>query len=116
MGELKTIICLKPYLREETHATQERIVEINQGTSVLSEPRADTSFVHWKIEPLIDLTYEKLKEIRGQAITIAQPWEDLKKLLMDEYCPGNAIKKWKEELWNNVMIGADVDKYTTRFP
>ncbi|GKB80714.1 putative reverse transcriptase domain-containing protein [Tanacetum coccineum] len=63
MGELKTIICLKPYLREETRATQERIVEINQGTSVPSEPRADTSFVHWKFEPLIDLTYEKLKEV-----------------------------------------------------
>ncbi|GJY07790.1 retrovirus-related pol polyprotein from transposon TNT 1-94 [Tanacetum coccineum] len=47
---------------EETRATQERIVETNQGTSVPSEPKADTSFVHWKFEPLIDLTYEKLKE------------------------------------------------------
>ncbi|GJS30000.1 putative reverse transcriptase domain-containing protein [Tanacetum coccineum] len=43
------------------------------------------------------------------------PWKDLKKLLMEEYCPGNAIKKLKEEFWNHVMIGADVDKYTTRF-
>nr|GEZ93430.1 putative reverse transcriptase domain-containing protein [Tanacetum cinerariifolium] len=25
------------------------------------------------------------------------------------------LKKLKEELWNHVMIGADVDKYTTRF-
>ncbi|GJX85933.1 putative reverse transcriptase domain-containing protein [Tanacetum coccineum] len=52
---------------------------------------------------------------RGRAIAIAQPWEDLKKLLMEEYCPGNAINKLKEESWNHVMIGADVDKYTTRF-
>ncbi|GJY73457.1 putative reverse transcriptase domain-containing protein [Tanacetum coccineum] len=34
---------------------------------------------------------------------------------MEKYCPGNAIKELKEEFWNHVMIGADVDKYTTRF-
>nr|GEW04500.1 hypothetical protein [Tanacetum cinerariifolium] len=37
-------------------------METNQGTSVPSEPRADTSFVYWKFEPLINMTYEKLKE------------------------------------------------------
>nr|GEW65723.1 putative reverse transcriptase domain-containing protein [Tanacetum cinerariifolium] len=90
-------------------------MKTNQGTSVPSEPRADTSFVYWKFKPLIDLTYEKLKEnilvwTKGRAIAIAQPEEDLKKLLMEEYCPGNVIKKLKEELWDHVMIGADVDK------
>ncbi|GKE05093.1 hypothetical protein Tco_1397111, partial [Tanacetum coccineum] len=39
---------------------------------------------------------------KRSGITIAQPWDDLKKLL-------------KEEFWDHVMIGADVDKYTTRF-
>ncbi|GJZ06084.1 putative reverse transcriptase domain-containing protein [Tanacetum coccineum] len=34
---------------------------------------------------------------------------------MEKYYPGNAIKELKEEFWNHVMIGADVDKYTTRF-
>nr|GEW11555.1 putative reverse transcriptase domain-containing protein [Tanacetum cinerariifolium] len=34
---------------------------------------------------------------------------------MEEYFPGNAIKKLEEELWNHVMIGADVDKYITQF-
>ncbi|GJR98693.1 putative reverse transcriptase domain-containing protein [Tanacetum coccineum] len=52
---------------------------------------------------------------RGQAIAIAQPWEDLKKLLVEEYCLGNVIKKLKEELWNHVTNGADVDRYTTQF-
>ncbi|GJZ68441.1 hypothetical protein Tco_0631681 [Tanacetum coccineum] len=41
------------------------IVETNQGTSVPSEPRADTSFVHWKFEPLIDLTYERTSKSCG---------------------------------------------------
>ncbi|GKC64376.1 hypothetical protein Tco_1096974 [Tanacetum coccineum] len=37
---------------------------------------------------------------------------------MEEYCPGNAIKKLKEEFWNHVMIGADVDNFisTDFFP
>nr|GEY33050.1 retrotransposon protein, putative, Ty3-gypsy subclass [Tanacetum cinerariifolium] len=30
---------------------------------------------------------------------------------MEEYYQGNAIKKLKEELWNHVRIGADVEKY-----
>ncbi|GJR28371.1 hypothetical protein Tco_1104603 [Tanacetum coccineum] len=29
---------------------------------------------------------------------------------MEEYCPGNAIKKLKEEFWDHVMIGVAVDK------
>nr|GEW86610.1 RNA-directed DNA polymerase homolog [Tanacetum cinerariifolium] len=29
---------------------------------------------------------------------------------MEEYCPGNAIKKLKEEFWDHVKIRADVDK------
>ncbi|GJR30935.1 hypothetical protein Tco_1107167 [Tanacetum coccineum] len=77
-------------------------------------------------QPLIDLTYEKLKEIffgteravgllswleeMGYVLYInkypaesqvefasSQPWEDLKKLLKEEYCSDNAIEKFKEE-------------------
>ncbi|GJU09055.1 hypothetical protein Tco_1125485 [Tanacetum coccineum] len=119
-------------------------METNQGTSVPSEPRADTSLVHWKFELLIDLTYEKLKEVvvtRHSSLVVLRNSLELKKqlayyhswkkwsmcstlvsvpqkaksnsrlkLLMEEYCPGNAIKKLKEEFWDHVMIGADVDK------
>ncbi|GJS77442.1 hypothetical protein Tco_0727323 [Tanacetum coccineum] len=107
-------------------------MKTNQGTSVPSEPRADTSFVHWEFERYrtskscgakkffgteraVGLLswLEEMKYTRGRAVAIAQPWEDLKKLLMEEYCSGNTIKKLKEEFWNHVMIGADVDKYTT---
>nr|GEY12030.1 putative reverse transcriptase domain-containing protein [Tanacetum cinerariifolium] len=37
-------------------------MENNQGKSVPSKPRADMSLVYRKFEPLIDVTYEKLKE------------------------------------------------------
>nr|GEZ71034.1 reverse transcriptase domain-containing protein [Tanacetum cinerariifolium] len=89
-------------------------MENNQVTCIPSGPRIDTSLVHWKFEPLIDLTYEKLKETRGQAIIIAQPWEDLKMLLMEEYFLDYSIKKQKKELWNYVVIGADANKCTAR--
>nr|GEX95216.1 putative reverse transcriptase domain-containing protein [Tanacetum cinerariifolium] len=38
-------------------------METDQGTSVPSEPRADTSFVHWKFKLLINLTHKKIKEL-----------------------------------------------------
>nr|GEY30503.1 reverse transcriptase domain-containing protein [Tanacetum cinerariifolium] len=44
------------------------------------------------------LTVEHTSLDKRSGIAITQPWEDLKKLL-------------KEELWDHVMIGADVDKY-----
>nr|GFB48663.1 putative reverse transcriptase domain-containing protein [Tanacetum cinerariifolium] len=37
--------------------------------------------------------------------------EDQKKLLIEEKCLSNAIKKLEEELWNHVRIGANVYKY-----
>nr|GEV53220.1 putative reverse transcriptase domain-containing protein [Tanacetum cinerariifolium] len=68
-------------------------METDQGTSVPSESISDTSFVYWKFEPLIDLTHEKIKETKGQAIAIAQPWEDLKKLLMEKYYPARLVPR-----------------------
>nr|GEW56917.1 hypothetical protein [Tanacetum cinerariifolium] len=38
--------------------------------------------------------------------TLGRPKE-----VVDGNCPGNAIKKLEEELWNHVKIGADVEKY-----
>ncbi|GKE08075.1 hypothetical protein Tco_1411626 [Tanacetum coccineum] len=32
-----------------------------------------------------------LVQARGRAAAIALPWEDLKKLLMEEYCPNNVV-------------------------
>nr|GEY12445.1 putative reverse transcriptase domain-containing protein [Tanacetum cinerariifolium] len=52
-------------------------METDQGTSVPSEPRAGSSFVHWKFEPLIYLTHEKIKEEKqwnpGRGRTFAIP-------------------------------------------
>ncbi|GKD96267.1 hypothetical protein Tco_1380164 [Tanacetum coccineum] len=62
------------------------------------------------------LTWQNnLVQARGRAAAMALHWEDLNKLLMEEYCQDDAVQKSKEEFWNHAIIGADADKYTTRF-
>ncbi|GJS86308.1 putative reverse transcriptase domain-containing protein [Tanacetum coccineum] len=51
----------------------------------------------------------------SQATAIAQPWEDFKKLLMEEYCPDDEIQKLEKEFWNHKMVGSNIDGYTARF-
>ncbi|GKA57997.1 hypothetical protein Tco_0757185, partial [Tanacetum coccineum] len=38
-----------------------------------------------------------LFQTRGRVVAIAQPWEDFKKLLMEEYCPDDEIQKLETE-------------------
>ncbi|GKC39925.1 hypothetical protein Tco_1052309 [Tanacetum coccineum] len=38
-----------------------------------------------------------LVQTRGRASAIAQPWEDFKELLMEEYCPDDEIQKLELE-------------------
>ncbi|GJT94311.1 putative reverse transcriptase domain-containing protein [Tanacetum coccineum] len=73
-------------------------METNQGTSVPNKPRADTSFVHWKFEPLIDLTYEKLKESCGakkffrteRAVGLLSWLEEMEYVLYISECPAES--------------------------
>ncbi|GJT90557.1 putative reverse transcriptase domain-containing protein [Tanacetum coccineum] len=44
-----------------------------------------------------------LVQTRGWETIIAQPWEDFKKLLMEEYCPDDEIQKLESEFWNHKM-------------
>ncbi|GJT82970.1 hypothetical protein Tco_1057312 [Tanacetum coccineum] len=41
--------------------------------------------------------WNTLVQTRGRADAIAQPWEDFKKLLMEEYCPDDEIQKLETE-------------------
>ncbi|GKB00450.1 putative reverse transcriptase domain-containing protein [Tanacetum coccineum] len=44
-----------------------------------------------------------------------QPWEDFKKLLMEEYCPDDEYQKLETKFWNHKMVGSNIDGYTARF-
>ena len=42
-------------------------------------------------------------------------WENLKRMLLREYCPRGEIQKLEQELWNLSMVGSDIAGYTNRF-
>ncbi|GKE96298.1 putative reverse transcriptase domain-containing protein [Tanacetum coccineum] len=59
--------------------------------------------------------WNTLVQTRGWAAAIAQPWEDFKKLLMEEYCRDDEVQKLESQFWNHKMVGSDIDRYTARF-
>ncbi|XP_052621623.1 uncharacterized protein LOC128127226 [Lactuca sativa] len=42
-------------------------------------------------------------------------WEDLKTMILKEYCLRGEVQKLEQELWNLKMTGSDLAAYTTRF-
>ncbi|GKD92876.1 putative reverse transcriptase domain-containing protein, partial [Tanacetum coccineum] len=58
--------------------------------------------------------WNTLVQTRGRATAITQPWEDFKKLLMEEYCPDDEVQKLESEFWNHKMVGSDIDGHTAR--
>ncbi|KAD4585658.1 hypothetical protein E3N88_23259 [Mikania micrantha] len=54
-------------------------------------------------------------QARGREAVEAMTWEELKAILIKEYCPKNEMQKLEEELWNHQMIGAEHQAYTNRF-
>ncbi|GJU45267.1 putative reverse transcriptase domain-containing protein [Tanacetum coccineum] len=51
----------------------------------------------------------------GNDVAYAMTWADLKKKMMDKYCPRNEIKKIESEMWNLKVQGTDVVAYNQRF-
>ncbi|XP_076924948.1 uncharacterized protein LOC143587582 [Bidens hawaiensis] len=41
-------------------------------------------------------------------------WEELKAMVLEEYCPQSELQKIETELWDITMTGSDVTAYTTR--
>ena len=42
-------------------------------------------------------------------------WEELKMMLVEEYCPREEIHKLEQELWTLTMKGSEIKAYTARF-
>jgi len=45
----------------------------------------------------------------------AMTWEELKAMMVEEYCPRSELQKLEQELWNLTMQGSDITGYTNRF-
>ncbi|XP_024990677.1 uncharacterized protein LOC112524966 [Cynara cardunculus var. scolymus] len=54
-------------------------------------------------------------QTHGRQAAYDLSWEELKTLLIEEYCPKSEIQKLEVEFWNHTMIGMEVDKYTAHF-
>ncbi|GKA06013.1 putative reverse transcriptase domain-containing protein [Tanacetum coccineum] len=64
---------------------------------------------------LSNLLTQLVQSLGGWAASIAQSWDDFKKLLMEEYCVDDEVQKLELEFWNHKMVGSDIDGYTARF-
>ncbi|GJV06409.1 putative reverse transcriptase domain-containing protein [Tanacetum coccineum] len=57
----------------------------------------------------------RTNDVERRAAAIAQPWEDFKKVLMEEYYLDDEIQKLETEFWNHKMVGLNINGYTARF-
>ncbi|KAK1406306.1 hypothetical protein QVD17_41599 [Tagetes erecta] len=55
------------------------------------------------------------RSTRGNEVALALPWEEVKQLMLEEFCPPHEMQKLEEEFWNLKQISGDNLAYTTRF-
>ncbi|KAD3336672.1 hypothetical protein E3N88_32191 [Mikania micrantha] len=54
-------------------------------------------------------------QARGREAVETMTWEELKTILIKEYCPKNEMQRLEEEFWNLRMVEAEHQTYTNRF-
>nr|GFA49255.1 hypothetical protein [Tanacetum cinerariifolium] len=54
-------------------------------------------------------------KIVGHDAAYGMPWKTLMKMMTDNYCPRNEIKKLEMEIWDLKVKGTDLTSYTQRF-
>ncbi|KAI3815298.1 hypothetical protein L1987_14960 [Smallanthus sonchifolius] len=55
------------------------------------------------------------KRNRGVDIAMALPWDEVKRLMTEEFCPRNEVKKLEAEFWDLAQDSGESLAYTTRF-
>ncbi|KAL4564493.1 hypothetical protein LXL04_028557 [Taraxacum kok-saghyz] len=54
-------------------------------------------------------------QVMSLPIANALTWEELKVMLLEEYCPRSEVQNLEQEFWNLTMKGSEIQAYTTRF-
>jgi hypothetical protein len=54
-------------------------------------------------------------QVMGLTAANALTWEELKVMLLEEYCPRGEVQRLEQEFWNLTMEGSEIHAYTTRF-
>ncbi|KAI3808107.1 hypothetical protein L1987_24050 [Smallanthus sonchifolius] len=55
------------------------------------------------------------KRNRGVDVAMALPWDEVKRLMTEEFCPRNEVKKLEVEFWDLAQDSGESLAYTTRF-
>ncbi|KAI3717497.1 hypothetical protein L1987_69148 [Smallanthus sonchifolius] len=55
------------------------------------------------------------KRTRGLAAALALTWDQLKELMVEEFCPKNEMKKLEVEMWDLVQDSVENEAYNNRF-
>ncbi|KAI3725002.1 hypothetical protein L1987_64773 [Smallanthus sonchifolius] len=55
------------------------------------------------------------KRNRGMDVAMALPWDEVKRLMTEEFCPRNEMKKLEAEFWDLAQDSGESLAYTTRF-
>ncbi|KAI3786518.1 hypothetical protein L1987_40260 [Smallanthus sonchifolius] len=55
------------------------------------------------------------KRNRGVDVAMALPWDEVKRLMTEEFCPRNVVKKLEAEFWDLAQDSGENLAYTTRF-
>ncbi|GKA89138.1 reverse transcriptase domain-containing protein [Tanacetum coccineum] len=51
----------------------------------------------------------------SREVVVSMSWNDLKFMMIQEFCPSHEMQKLESELWNYAMVGASHAAYTDRF-
>ncbi|KAL4579783.1 hypothetical protein LXL04_015948 [Taraxacum kok-saghyz] len=51
----------------------------------------------------------------GITATNSMSWDELKSMILEEYCPRSEVQNLEQEFWNLTMKDTEVQAYTTRF-
>ncbi|KAD4584205.1 hypothetical protein E3N88_21806 [Mikania micrantha] len=54
-------------------------------------------------------------QTRGLDGANSMPWADFTRLLQEEYCPRDEVRKLEAEFWVLKMVGSEIEQYCTRF-
>jgi hypothetical protein len=115
----KTFLACKPTTFRGTESAIDLIHWIEKMESVLNISEClPESMVKYATCTLADkaLTWWNSQvQSLGLVAAYSLSWEELKTMMMEEFCPRSEMQKIEIELWNLTMTGADITGYTTRF-
>nr|GEU73995.1 putative reverse transcriptase domain-containing protein [Tanacetum cinerariifolium] len=67
--------------------------------------------LHFVEEP-VEIMDREVKHLKQSRIPIVKTF---KKLLVEEYCRKDELQRLEAELWNHMMTGTEIEKYTIKF-